>query len=243
MKIFVCSDIHGNFRAFEAVLSEYRKGGPYEFLFLGDALGYGTHPDAILDRLFNLPRSVLLFGNHEWSLFDRAERAEMNDIAMGSILWSERMMGGRYDQRIGERFQLTAEGRGYIAAHSSPTNPLEWRYVFTSADAAPIFMNHDFRVCFVGHTHVPMVYTFNDGLMGLPESGTLVLDPGDRYVINPGSVGQPRDGDSRASFCIYDPDENRVSFERCRYDVEAEADDIVRAGLDPFLADRLLKGY
>ncbi len=122
MKIFVCSDIHGNFRAFEAVLSEYRKGGPFEFLFLGDALGYGTHPDAVLDRLLGLPRSVLLFGNHEWSLVDRPKREEMNDIAAGSIVWSESMMEGRYDRRIGERFKLTAEGRGYIAAHSSPTN-------------------------------------------------------------------------------------------------------------------------
>ncbi len=242
MKIFVCSDIHGNFRALETVLSMYRDCRPVEFLFLGDAIGYGAHPDAVLDRILNLPRSVLLFGNHEWSLLDRSLHGEMNDIARDAILWSERMMEGKYDKRIRRRFLMRKECGLYIAAHASPTDPESWPYILTGEDAGGIFMNHDFRVCFIGHTHIPMVYTFNNGMMGMPEDGILRLDPGDRYIVNPGSVGQPRDGDSRASFCIFDPDRNTVSFKRCPYDVEAEAGDIVKAGLPPFLAGRLLEG-
>ena len=124
----------------------------------------------------------------------------------------------------------------------APLHPEEFNYMFSIYDAEEAFMALDFSVCFVGHTHVPLVYNHKGGPKGLKPGEPLELDPSDRYIINPGSVGQPRDGDNRASFLVYDPDERTVTLQRAEYDIEAEAKDILEAGLPGRFADRLFRG-
>jgi diadenosine tetraphosphatase ApaH/serine/threonine PP2A family protein phosphatase len=109
-------------------------------------------------------------------------------------------------------------------------------------DADEAFRVRDFTLCFVGHTHIPAIYSFVKGECAVVEGTPIALDPGDRYIINPGSVGQPRDGDPRAACCVYDTDEGTITFYRCVYDAAAEAQDIFDAGLPRFLGDRLLTG-
>ena len=242
MKVLVCSDIHGNIRALEAVLAVYRKIYPCEFIFLGDAIGYGAHPDAVPDRILNLPRAVLLKGNHEQAFFDEREREEMNVLASSAIQWTEHMMGDRYDDVLMDRLQREYSDDRLIAALASPAESDGWPYIYSESSAEAVFYKIYFELCFIGHTHVPMVYTFNGGMKNIDPGEPLLLDPGERYIINPGSVGQPRDWDPRASFCVYDDEARTVTLHRREYDVEAEAEDIKKAGLPEYFGDRLLKG-
>jgi len=242
LKIFVCADIHGNVRALDAVLALYRRVYPCTFLFLGDCVGYGPHPDACLERILNLPRSHLLMGNHEAALFDHEQRRHMNEFAVRALFWSEPMLRDRFERVIHDRFQSDFSGDGFCAAHASPLQPEEWPYILTSIDAGGVFYKRDFPLCFVGHTHVQAVFSFEKGEIRPDDGGTYELDPADRYIINPGSVGQPRDLDPRAACCVYDPEGRTVTFHRCEYDVAAEMEDFSRAGLPEFLGQRLLEG-
>lgn len=243
MKVFVCSDVHGNMRALDAVLGVYREHAPARLLFLGDAIGYGAHPDACLDRLLNLPRARYLLGNHEWALLDRDERVFLNDAAASAIAWTEQALGGRYNDALLRLFHLRVEDPRFIAAHASPREPSEWPYLHSEYSARPVFEAVDFELCFVGHTHIPVVYTYSGGPRSLEPEVPFRLDPSDRYIVNPGSVGQPRDGDPRASCCLFDPVERTVTLYRREYDIGAEARDIVAAGLPRFLAERLFSGW
>ncbi|MDD3642235.1 MAG: metallophosphoesterase family protein [Candidatus Krumholzibacteria bacterium] len=243
MKIFVCSDVHGNVRALDAALAVYREHAPCRLLFLGDAVGYGAHPDACLDRLLSLPRGQYLLGNHEWALLDPGERINLNETAAEAIAWTERELGGRYNDALLRLFHLTVRDPRFIAAHASPNEPEEWPYLHTEHGARAVFEAADFDLCFVGHTHVPVVYTSGGGPMELEPERPLLLDPSDRHIVNPGSVGQPRDGDPRASCCVYDPGERTVTLYRREYDIEAEADEMLSAGLPAFLAERLFSGW
>jgi predicted phosphodiesterase len=242
LKIFICSDIHGNIRAFEAVLALRKDHEPCKILFLGDVVGYGAHPDECLDLLLDLPRATLILGNHEWALLDEDERRFLNKYAYEAISWSRKKLKRRYDSRFNDDFELVVNRPEYIAAHASPYQALDWPYIYSASGADPLFRNLDFNTCFIGHTHIPLVYTYNKGFERIEPGAAIKLDTEKRYLINPGSVGQPRDRDARASCCIWDMEDSTLTFLRCEYDVEAEANDIRRAGLPAFLADRLLSG-
>ena len=242
MKVFVCSDVHGNVRALQTVLGVYREQRAREFLFLGDCVGYGAHPDGCIDILCNLPRVRLILGNHDAALLDSHERGEMSAFAAEAIGWSRRMIERRYVDAMRRRFTMMHEGKDYCAVHSSPACPEEWPYVFSEMDADEAFRSRDFALCFIGHTHVPALYSFRKGERPIVEGTPIELEPDDRYIVNPGSVGQPRDGDPRAACCVFDTGGGTITFHRCAYDVAAEAQDIFDAGLPRFLGERLLSG-
>ncbi len=242
MKVFVCSDIHGNLRALEAVLSRYGGCSGERFLFLGDCLGYGPHQDECLDRIVSIPESTLIMGNHEEAFFNGNGGIWVKGPAASGSDVSREESTGRFRKDLREMFVMTGATANYIAAHASPDEPEHWRYIHSRSDADEIFENLDFRLCFVGHTHVPMVYTYKKGRMKFVPGEPFRLDPEDRYIINPGSVGQPRDGDPRASFCVYEPGKRTIVNFRCGYDVESEAADFRKAGLPLYFAERLFVG-
>jgi diadenosine tetraphosphatase ApaH/serine/threonine PP2A family protein phosphatase len=242
LKIFICADVHGNVRALDAVLAVYRDVSPCEFLFLGDCVGYGAHPDACLDRILNLPKATLLLGNHEAVLLSQRDYHYMNPIASQALKWTVDKVFDRYGAAIRDRFQIEYERGDMLAIHSSPANPEEWPYIFTQFEADEAFYEADFSACFVGHTHIPAIFSSNQGRMWFDDGVFWELDPKDRYIINPGSVGQPRDGDPRAACCVYDTDKATIELFRCEYDVASEAEDIFDAGLPRYLGERLLKG-
>jgi diadenosine tetraphosphatase ApaH/serine/threonine PP2A family protein phosphatase len=242
LRTFVCADIHGNARALQAVLAVYREVRDAEFLFLGDCVGYGAHPDACLDVILNLPRAHLILGNHESALIDTRARDDLNELAAEAIAWSRRMLEGKYLDAIRRRFTMRYGGPRYDAVHASPYHPEEWNYIFSGLDAEQAFFAGAFTLCFVGHTHTPALYAFGGGALILSEDVPFRLEPGGRYIVNPGSVGQPRDGDRRASCCVFDAEAGTITLHRCEYDVEAEARDIIDAGLPRLLGERLLLG-
>ncbi len=242
MKVFVCSDVHGNIRALDAVLSIYRDIYPCDFLSLGDCIGYGPHPDACLDRIIQLPRALYLMGNHEWALLDARGRENMSEPAARMLNWSERTLDGRYDDVIRERFEMQIETKHYNAAHSSPIEPWKWIYLLSEFWANEVFLSKDFYLCFVGHTHIPALFAFNGGQRKLVEGEPFYLAPENRYIVNPGSVGQPRDLDPRASCCLYDSTDGTITLFRCEYDIEAAINDYEAAGVPDYLSKRLLTG-
>jgi len=242
VKVFVCSDVHGNVRALQAVLEHYRRFPLMEFLFLGDCVGYGAHPDACLDIVLALPRARLVLGNHDAVLIHDLERSDLNDVAAEALDWSASFLDGRYDAVIRRRFRMEHEDGSNLAVHGSPYHPAEWVYIMSSLEAEQAFLARAFSVCFVGHTHTPAIHVFGKGERAFPEGEPVVLDPAERYIINPGSVGQPRDGDPRAACCLFDAGEGTITLLRCEYDIEAEARDIVEAGLPAVLGERLYCG-
>jgi predicted phosphodiesterase len=242
VKLLVCSDCHANLRALDAVLAEYGRLGPCRFLFLGDAVGYGSHPRECLDRLLGIKGAQLVTGNHDRAVLDLAERETFNEEAFKVIEWTVDELNGDYDGILDERFRLESDEIDFLATHGNPVRPEDFEYIFSIIDAERAFLNRDFSVCFVGHTHIPLVYTYMGGPKDLKPGEPLELSPSDRYIINPGSVGQPRDGDNRASFIVYDPDERTVTLNRVEYDIEAEAADMKAAGLPERFAERLFRG-
>ena len=243
MKIFVCSDIHANLRALEAVLEVYRSIYPCSFLFLGDCIGYGSHPDDCLDRILRLSNARYVMGNHEQAFLDNRRRADMSEFAAETLNWSEGVLEGRYDEAFKERFRMKIANDLFCAVHGSPCAPEEWCYLNSSYDARDAFLSNDFHLCFVGHTHVPSVFTESSEQLFLEEGALLRLEEEKRYIVNPGSVGQPRDGNPKASFCIFDPMDGTISFHRCHYDTKGEARDIIKAGLPAYLGERLVEGH
>ena len=242
MKILVCSDVHGNMSALDAVLEYHESAGPCRMLFLGDAVGYGAHPDECLDRLLAVRNATMILGNHDNVVLDLAGEKTFHEGAATAIEWTVGILAGRYDKAIRERFRLIVEEDMFTASHGSPFLPGEFTYVLSYITSEEAFRECDFSLCFTGHTHVPMVYTYSSGPKSLDEGKPFALDPSDRYIINPGSVGQPRDGDNRASFIIFDPEAGSVVLRRLEYDIESEARDIRKAGLPEWFADRLHKG-
>jgi diadenosine tetraphosphatase ApaH/serine/threonine PP2A family protein phosphatase len=242
LKVFVCSDVHGNVRALDAVLSVYRDLYPCEFLFLGDCIGYGPHPGACLDRILALPRSGYLMGNHEWALIDARERENMSEPAARMLNWSEEILGGKYDDIIRNRFGMEIETESYLAVHASPLEPEKWSYLISEFWANEAFAGRDFDLCFVGHTHIPALFTYDGGLQELADGEPFQLSPDNRYIVNPGSVGQPRDLDPRASCCLYDMIDGTITLFRCEYDIEKTVKEYDEAGVPEYLGRRLLTG-
>ena len=242
MKVFVCSDVHGNARALQAVLAVYREERARGFLFLGDCVGYGAHPGTCLDILFNLPHARLILGNHDAALLDPRQGGDLNDLAAEAIDWTISTLKGRYDAAMRRRFVMQYKNVRYEAVHASPHHPDEWTYILSALEAEQAFCARSFGLCFVGHTHIPALYAFGAGETALHDKVPFRLQPGMRYIINPGSVGQPRDGDPRSACCIFDTDEGTITLRRCEYNVAAEAQDIINAGLPRYLGQRLLHG-
>lgn len=166
----------------------------------------------------------------------------MSEFAAAALDWSEGMLSGRYRNAIRDMFKMEVDCGLYYAVHSSPSVPREWSYLYTSFDAEEAFSSRDFHIGFVGHTHIPAVFVSGKGEREFTEGDPFPVDPESRYIVNPGSVGQPRDLNRLASCCIVDTKEGTITLHRCPYDVEAEVCDFKRAGLPWYLADRLLSG-
>jgi diadenosine tetraphosphatase ApaH/serine/threonine PP2A family protein phosphatase len=245
MRYLILSDIHANLEALDAVLA-FTKGQKFDrLLVLGDIVGYGADPNAVVDRVRALQPDAIIRGNHD-KVASGVESAEgFNTAARFAAMWT--------------LDELTAENREYLTAlplgplvidetveicHGSPDD--EDEYIFEHVDAIEALRGTSCQVCFFGHTHVGIVYWLSAAsfdLMVASETETHIrIEVDKRYLINPGSVGQPRDGDPRASFAVFDTDAQEVVLYRVPYDVEAAQEKITRAGLPEGLAKRLAVG-
>jgi predicted phosphodiesterase len=239
MKYLVFSDIHGNAQALETVVEEIGGVRPDFVVSLGDVVGYGANPSDCVD-LVKEHCDIRICGNHDYVAAGLADSENFNVTARISIEWTKNCLTSNHKEQLAAYDMVKRHG-DCLFSHSSPVSPLDWEYIYTLGQAERIFWETDERFIFVGHTHVPGIIS-HDILSGCRvETGTkLEIEPGRRYLINTGSVGQPRDGVSAASFAIVDVQRGRINLRRISYDV-SEAQERIRAeGLPESLASRLV---
>jgi predicted phosphodiesterase len=242
MRYAIIADIHSNLTAFNAVLDDMeQRGGAAEIWCLGDIVGYGPDPHECIERLQRY-NHVCVAGNHDWAAIGKISTADFNPDAALACQWTARQLS-HDDVKYLEDLPLSIDKGKFTLVHGSPREPI-WEYVISTSIARENFNFFQSPYCLVGHSHVPLTFKEEDGSCTFSR---LVANIGfalgkSRLIINPGGVGQPRDGDPRASYAIYDSDTRIVKLYRILYDVAATQDKMMAKGLPVRLAVRLQQG-
>ncbi|HSM38159.1 MAG TPA: metallophosphoesterase family protein [Candidatus Limnocylindrales bacterium] len=239
MRFAVLSDIHANLAALEAVRADLPAVD--EIWVLGDIVGYGPQPNEVISALQAMgARSVL--GNHDGAAIGTVDTSWFNPDAERAITWTGEVIDENSRAYLGTLPEVRVEGE-LTAVHGSPRDPM-WEYITGPGVAEANLPAFATRVCLHGHTHVPVVYRSDDGQVGAVHStpDTPVSIRAGRSLVNPGSVGQPRDGNPAASYLVLDADADSIQFRRVAYDIDATQKLMRRAGLPARLAERLSYG-
>ncbi len=240
MKYAVLADIHGNREALEAVLEAGRARGAERYLCPGDLVGYGPDPEWCLRTLRKLGAAAVR-GNHDAAVTDFSRLKDLNDNARSAILWTApRLRPGDLEYLRG--LPLVGRAAGAVLFHGTLADPASWKYIFTPEDARPSLESLEGNLGFFGHSHRPGFFRLRGGEVSFSPGGKIRPAPGERVLVNPGSVGQPRDRDRRASFAVYDRERGEVEIVRVGYPVEKVQEKIRAAGLPDWLAVRLARG-
>ncbi len=243
MRSAVIADIHSNLEAFQAVLRDLEeRGGADEIWCLGDIVGYGPDPRECI-RLLRQQHAVCVAGNHDWAAIGKLDTSAFNPEAAAACQWTaEALKKEDVDYLAG--LPLTLRLGDFTLAHGSPREPI-WEYVLSTQAAKANFGCFDSRFCLIGHSHSPLLFELDAKdscrLHQLPEE--LSLRTGSRFIINCGSVGQPRDGDPRASYAIIDTETETLWHHRVKYDFKVTQEKILDADLPVRLASRLSVGW
>ena len=241
MSIVILSDIHSNLESFQAVLQDFSRERVDQVLCLGDVVGYAADPDQCIETLRGLTSHVVA-GNHDWAAVGLTDIGYFNPVARAAIEWTASSITADHSAYL-KGLPLTLCLRGMLLVHATPCQPESWDYIFSLDDAAMSFHHFDQQVCLTGHSHYPIAFAQDkEGTISVIWDSTFTLLESHRYLINVGSVGQPRDGDARAAYAIYKPEEASFTLRRVSYDITRTQGKIVAAGLPSFLAARLAAG-
>ena len=239
MRIALFGDIHANLEALEAVLDDAENQQATEYVCLGDIVGYNADPAACLERVRTMECPTVK-GNHDDDASSSHSLEAMNPVAAAALEWTRQQLSDEQRQWL-RRLRMVRQVSDFTVVHSTLDQPAHWNYVTNRFDAMSNFSYQFTQLCFHGHTHVPRVYIKRDKVLEVP-ADSLIIEEGAKYFINVGSVGQPRDGDWRACYAIYDLDQKRVSFRRVEYDIARTQRKILSAGLPEMLAERIAEG-
>ena len=239
MKIALFGDIHANLEALEAVLADSKEQGCDSYICLGDVVGYNADPLACLEKVRAMGCPVVK-GNHDEDAGGEHSLEMMNPVAAEALQWTREQLNAEQREWLA-RMRMVRQVSDFTIVHSTLDQPNAWNYVTNKFDAMSNFSYQFTQVCFHGHTHVPRVFIRSARVQEV-KADSIVIEPGMKYFINAGSVGQPRDGDWRSSYCIYDTDTQTVFFRRLEYDIKTAQDKIIAAGLPEVLASRLAEG-
>lgn len=242
MKILIVSDVHSNLEAFQAVIEDAdKRGGFNEVWSLGDLVGYGPDPSACVELLrSHLHKAVA--GNHDLAAIGKLSVERFNPYAAAANRWTGQQLTREQVEYIAE-LPLTLEIDEFTLAHGSPRDPV-WEYLVTEEAAIACFTHIETYWCLVGHSHMPFLCiprADSAVFLAFPEDRMVRLDE-EAIIVNPGSVGQPRDGDARASYVLYDDDAQTIAHHRIAYDFATTQEKMRRSGLPDYLIDRLEVG-
>jgi len=241
MRIIILSDIHGNLEAFQAVLEDCSHEQAGQFYFLGDIVGYGADPDQCIEILRGLTPHMVA-GNHDWAVAGLTETDYFNPAAQTAVFWTAGTISASNASFL-TALPLTISLPGMLLVHATPYQPETWDYIFSLSEASRSFRCFDQQICFTGHSHTPIAFVQDEeGTISVLTDSAFTLHGSCRYLINVGSVGQPRDGDPRAAYGIYNPENASFILKRVPYDIKRTQEKIRAAGLPPFLASRLAAG-
>jgi len=240
MRIAIVSDIHANFVALETVLSAI--GSVDQLWNMGDTIGYGPRPNQCMAAMSE-HTTVMIAGNHDLACIDRVDLSDFNADARLANIWNGQQLASEHRATLALLPPITAVDERFMVVHGSPREPV-WEYLLTRDQARDNFELFEQQVCFIGHSHVPLIFRRpKNGVCqnpSMPAAGdTLTLEEGVRYFINPGSIGQPRNQDPRAAYAILDTDLGTVRFMRIEYDVAKTQRQMREAGLPVALVRRL----
>ena len=241
MLILIISDIHANLAAFQAVLADAE--GQWDAIWcLGDLVGYGPNPNECVD-LLRQQNHISLSGNHDWAVLGKLDVQAFNDDAQAAVRWTQSVI--THDTRTYlESLPTTLIQEPFTMAHASPRQPV-WEYILDTYTAAINFGYFDTPYCLVGHTHVPVLYhQEGDQIVPYrPDYNYPIQFDTLRCIINPGSVGQPRDSDPRAAYALLDPDTLIWEYRRVEYPIAKTQAQMRKIGLPEKLIDRLEHGW
>ncbi len=239
MKYAIIADIHANLEAFQVVLDDINKQKCTHIACLGDVVGYNANPKECLDivRQMNIP---CIKGNHDEYCSTEEELEGFNPNAAEAVAWTRQQLNDE-DKKWLRDLKYVRLVTNFTIVHATLDQPQRWAYVFDKLMAAASFTYQNTAVCFFGHTHVPLAFVRDSQVRGGTYS-KFKVEPGRKYFVNVGAVGQPRDGIPKAGYVVYDMDEGSIELRRLDYDIAAVQAKIRKAGLPERLAERLAIG-
>jgi diadenosine tetraphosphatase ApaH/serine/threonine PP2A family protein phosphatase len=245
MRYAIISDIHGNHQAMQAVKASLDRDQVEEVICLGDIVGYGADPGPCLGDVRAMCRQIVA-GNHDHAVAGKTDLTYFNANARRAAEWTAGVLKSD-ERKFLAGLPLSLDGACsnpcFLSVHSTPEKPEEWHYILSIDEAEYQFERFSQTVCFIGHSHQPIFWQMSgQGECSIVGREYLRLEEGKRYIINVGSVGQPRDGDPRACYAIFDTERMELVIRRAEYDIAQAQQKIIKAGLPPRLAERLAMG-
>jgi predicted phosphodiesterase len=241
MRYGIFSDVHSNLEALEAVIEAYKQEDIDKYLCAGDVVGYAANPKECIDKVKMLAM-ITVAGNHDWASVDLFSTDYFNPVASKAISWTKSNLGNQ-DRYFLELLKLIYQNEDLTLVHGTLDNPQDFDYMLDGYAASKTFALIETRLCFVGHSHVAGIFIQDvKGRIDYQEDNSIDIKDGFKYIINVGSVGQPRDGNPKATYSIYNTDKRQIQIKRISYDIEKARNKIIDAGLPRFLGDRLLVG-
>lgn len=240
MKHAIFGDIHANWEAFQAVLEHAQEQGCESYVCMGDIVGYNADPVACLEKVreMNCP---IVKGNHDEDSAREVSQGNTNPIAREAQQWTYNQLNEEQREWL-LNLRYVRQVDKFTIVHSSLDQPQQWHYITTKFDAMASMAYQFTQLCFIGHSHVPQIYTRDTEVQLLEGVTEVTLEDTKKYLINVGAVGQPRDGDWRASYCVYDSSSKTATLHRLEYDIATTQEKIRAAGLPDILATRLIEG-
>lgn len=232
-KLVLISDIHANLPAFEAVLDDLNSIQYDSIICLGDIVGYGPHPTECISLIKEL-KIQCVKGNHDAGVSGELTERHFRNPNRSLIKQTREMLTDKDLKWLRNMpYTLTSDENEWFAVHASPNNPTRWEYLESAIKIRGLLKNVDYKFCLIGHTHIPAFVSQKFGEKSIQDNG--------KYLINPGSIGQSRDGDYRASYCILDTQQNTLDFKRVEYNLEKVVNDLEMLGFSRKDAEHLMR--
>ncbi|MGJ8697896.1 MAG: metallophosphoesterase family protein [Verrucomicrobiaceae bacterium] len=239
MRIALFGDIHANLEALNAVIADANEQGCTDWICMGDVVGYNADPVACL-KIIQEANWPVVKGNHDDVASNTESLENMNPVAAAALQWTREQLDEEQKDWL-RNLRMVRQVEDFTVVHATLDQPQAWNYVTNKFDAMSNFSYQFTNLCFHGHTHVPKVFVRENRVTELPAE-TVEIEKGKKYFVNTGSVGQPRDGDWRACYVIYDVPTGTIIFRRVEYDLATTQQKIRDAGLPEMLAERLADG-
>jgi len=245
MKYIIFSDVHSNLEAVKAFCQAVESIDHDKKVCLGDIVGYNADPNLVIEWICS-EVDIVLAGNHDYAVLKKTDLNYFNSFAYQACAWTRGALK-KENKEFLEGLPIEKEGDDIYWVHSSPLEPTKWHYVSTLQSAVKNFDYFEQTLCFLGHSHLPSIFEKdkNNKIHSLSASNgslKIELDPESRYIVNVGSLGQPRDGNSNPVFVIYDTDRHIIEFQRFSYNLSLTQEKIIGCGLPQALAARLADG-